>query len=516
MSMDDRDGKIWMDGELVDWRDANVHILTHALHYAWSVTLGTLTTSTAWAYDTNANDRRLATITNSGVTRNFTLSALIAGGGGAKNPYDIQSIVDTAATTHPWLSQTHSYGYDNADRLLTANQSTPGNYTYAYDKLDNATSVTNPGAAAVTPTYNGLNQLATWGAKTYAYDANGNTLSGDGSKTYKWDAEGRLVQIDYVGLAPKKTQFSYDGLGRRTVMVETPQTGSAVTTRYQWCGGRICTKRSGTDTVTARYYPEGEYIASGTKKYVYQTDQLGSVRDVMDASTATRVAAIDYGPYGNRARTNGTVTPGYQYAGLFYHATSGLMLSATRALDTGTGRWLNRDPIREAGGVNVYGYVGGNPIMRVDPDGRNPIVMGAIVGTIAVIHYTRNYWNQSITFPNARDNWDEMKPEKSIWHRMGSGNEDNRKFVSRGDGGHSEAIFSKNGCPVAEDRNMATYNFFGPAYASGIPHAIFDVVPYMIFGNSPADHMTLDRFLAPFEFFQGLTPESERRLTPAP
>ena len=36
-SYDDRDGKIWMDGELVDWREANVHILTHALHYASSV-----------------------------------------------------------------------------------------------------------------------------------------------------------------------------------------------------------------------------------------------------------------------------------------------------------------------------------------------------------------------------------------------------------------------------------------------------------------------------------------------
>jgi branched-chain amino acid aminotransferase len=34
---DDRDGKIWMDGALVDWRDANVHILTHALHYASSI-----------------------------------------------------------------------------------------------------------------------------------------------------------------------------------------------------------------------------------------------------------------------------------------------------------------------------------------------------------------------------------------------------------------------------------------------------------------------------------------------
>jgi len=34
---DDRDGKIWVDGQLVDWRSSNVHILTHAMHYASSV-----------------------------------------------------------------------------------------------------------------------------------------------------------------------------------------------------------------------------------------------------------------------------------------------------------------------------------------------------------------------------------------------------------------------------------------------------------------------------------------------
>jgi branched-chain amino acid aminotransferase len=33
MSMSDRDGKIWMDGQLVDWRDAKIHVLTHTLHY---------------------------------------------------------------------------------------------------------------------------------------------------------------------------------------------------------------------------------------------------------------------------------------------------------------------------------------------------------------------------------------------------------------------------------------------------------------------------------------------------
>jgi branched-chain amino acid aminotransferase len=37
MSMADRDGKIWYDGKLVNWRDANVHVLTHTLHYGMGV-----------------------------------------------------------------------------------------------------------------------------------------------------------------------------------------------------------------------------------------------------------------------------------------------------------------------------------------------------------------------------------------------------------------------------------------------------------------------------------------------
>src|SRR4026209_115326 len=36
-TFDDRDGWIWFDGKLVPWREANIHVLTHALHYASSV-----------------------------------------------------------------------------------------------------------------------------------------------------------------------------------------------------------------------------------------------------------------------------------------------------------------------------------------------------------------------------------------------------------------------------------------------------------------------------------------------
>lgn len=325
--------------------------------------------ATSWAYDSTTNDQRLLTITNSGATRSYGLSYIIQGGGGTSSPYDIQGITDTAAATHPWTSQTHGYSYDQADRLLTASQTIPGNNAYVYDKLDNATTVTIPGAGTVNPTYNAMNQLATSGAKTYAYDANGNTLSGDGTKTYKWDAENRLVEIDYVGTTAK-TQFAYNVLNQRVVMTETPASGSAVVTRFLWCGERICQTRTSADVVTRRDYGEGEHSIASGQKLVCANDQLGSTRDILDATSGALVGAYDYGPYGNITRSWGTANTDYRYSGLFFHSTSGLYLSATRAYDPVTGRWISRDSIGEAGGTNVYTYADANPTNKVDPDGR--------------------------------------------------------------------------------------------------------------------------------------------------
>jgi branched-chain amino acid aminotransferase len=47
MSMADRDGKIWKDGELVEWRDAKLHVLTHSLHYGMAVFEGVRAYKTA-------------------------------------------------------------------------------------------------------------------------------------------------------------------------------------------------------------------------------------------------------------------------------------------------------------------------------------------------------------------------------------------------------------------------------------------------------------------------------------
>ena len=46
-ALSDRDGKIWMDGQLVEWRDAKIHVLTHTLHYGCGVFEGVRAYNTA-------------------------------------------------------------------------------------------------------------------------------------------------------------------------------------------------------------------------------------------------------------------------------------------------------------------------------------------------------------------------------------------------------------------------------------------------------------------------------------
>ena len=324
--------------------------------------LANTTVSTAWGYDTNAHDRRLISITNSGITRSYALGYV---NGGVTNPYDILSMVDTAAKGHPFSSTSHSYTYDLSDRLLTATSPSLGNYAYTYDRLDNATRITGS-SGTISASYNNLNQLATWGAATYAYDADGNTLS-DGARTYKWDAENRLIEVDYVG-STKKSTFAYDGLGHRRIETESSG-GVTATTHYLWCGTVICQTRDGSDTVVRRDLDEGEANAKTGQKLVYMPDQLGSTRDVLDAGTGARVASYDYSPYGTLTRSSVTTATEYQYAGLFFHLASGKYLSTYRPFDEATGRWLSRDPIGESSGTNLYAYVENDPTNLIDPLG---------------------------------------------------------------------------------------------------------------------------------------------------
>jgi len=62
----------------------------------------------------------------------------------------------------------------------------------------------------------------------------------------------------------------------------------------------------------------------------------------------------------------------FAFTGHYYHAAAGLHLAPFRAYDAETARWLSVDPIRERGGLNLYGYVENEPVRFWDPLGLNP------------------------------------------------------------------------------------------------------------------------------------------------
>ena len=207
----------------------------------------------------------------------------------------------------------------------------------------------------------------------YAYDAVGNTTAWAGW-TCTWDAENRLASIERPDAAGTITKyaFGYDGLSRRVVQtVTTKPAGGTETTQsvtwYLWVGSTLLQERAANGiTVTKEFRPLGE--KHGSTVYQYTLDHLGSVRQLINTA-GTVVGSYTYSPYGERSVVAGSVVSAKGYTGHFAHGGTGLWLTWFRAYDPNTGRWLSRDPIGEAGGMNLYGYVGNSPFSFIDPLG---------------------------------------------------------------------------------------------------------------------------------------------------
>jgi RHS repeat-associated protein len=280
---------------------------------------------TAWSYQPNVGDRRLASVNNTGLSSgqysNFTIT--------------------TKPTLEDWISE--------------------------IDESTDGSTIATPATGTQSATYNNLNQLTNLSGQAYTYDNNGN-LTADGVRNYAWDAENRLVKITYAGVSGQETDFAYDGLGRRTAITSIPAGGGAgTTTGYVWCGSRLCQARNSTYTTTSReYLVEGEYLpGSPAQTHYYGIDQVGSVRRVF-ASTSN-APAYDYDPYGNLTSSASRFAD-FGYAGMLYNQDSSLSLTWYRVYDPSIGRWISRDPIGEISDAsgNLYLYVHSSPISNLD------------------------------------------------------------------------------------------------------------------------------------------------------
>ncbi len=198
----------------------------------------------------------------------------------------------------------------------------------------------------------------------------------------------------------------------------------------------MCEARDAGSAVTAQYFKFGEAI-SGTS-YFYNKDHLGSIRELTDGSDNI-LSQYNYSPYGQAMKFSENVPSDFQYASYYYHAPSGLNLTVNRAYSAQLGRWINRDPILEEGGLNLYEYVLNDPLNKNDPLGLQEATIigctggpgGAAIGaaidiavaaglaaaigvTLAdfVAHMGHNQLDPSTPLKHEIKDWEKMNPDK--------------------------------------------------------------------------------------------------------
>ncbi|EDY18791.1 YD repeat protein [Chthoniobacter flavus Ellin428] len=226
-----------------------------------------------------------------------------------------------------------------------------------------------------------------WPTQSLFYDLVGNLTSkadGTNNVSYEWDAANNLIAIDS---GTHRTEFGYNGQGQRVKITEKENGVVTDSKRLLWNGMTLCEERDATGaTVNKRFFGGGEQVANGPSagSYYYATDHLGNISEMTDSTGAVR-ADYDYTPYGTRTKTAGDLDTNLGFTGHYLHQLSGLYLTPTRLYDPATARWLARDPIGEDGGLNLYAYVGGNPLNAIDPSGQSwgGFFLGVGVGVLA-------------------------------------------------------------------------------------------------------------------------------------
>ena len=286
------------------------------------------------------------------------------------------------------------YKYDNAGKLITLmnyNSNTMevvSAYTYEHDDNSNRENVSRYlplGNASFSTTnaaysYNADNQLTSDGVNSYSYDNNGNleSISGSPAMNFTYNVLNQLVEYSD---GSQVYNYSYDALGNRIAKEVNTTTTKYVVNPAAGLPSVIA-ETDVNGTITA-YYVYGlglisKIDASGEDAYYYQYDGLGSTVAITDEN-GTIVNKYAYGDFGEEAenRVEGVSNP-FRYVGRYGVQTDAddLLYMRARYYKPSVGRFINKDPIGLAGGMNLYNYVGGNPIGRIDPMGLWSIQIG--------------------------------------------------------------------------------------------------------------------------------------------
>ena len=337
------------------------------------------------------------------------------------------------------------YSYDNASRFTGIVEQKIGgaaicSYAYALDGVGNHHSVTatEPLTGSVLPkdvsyTHDKANRLLSAGSVTYTYDNNGNraTSTAAGGTTYAWNHENMLTGI--VENSPfRSVQYQYDGMNNCIARIE----GSNTTKYVLDLSGdmsRVLAETDENGTIQA-YYVYGlgliSRITPDESRHFYHYNNRGDTIALTDASGNVTDSYV-YDEYGKLLESTGSTVNPFKFVGRYGVMDEGddLYFMRARFYDAEVGRFLSEDPLGfEGGDWNLCAYVGGNPMVGIDPEGTfsiswNPLnaVVASVVELPSMVgnftqqsYYTYKYFDAYYHGEyDARDAYSELAQESS-------------------------------------------------------------------------------------------------------
>ncbi len=262
----------------------------------------------------------------------------------------------------------YGYGFDSAANCLGFAIGSVTNY-FRVNQLNQCTELIFPSVG---------------GAALHEYDLDGNLVRIPGMALYAWDDENRLYSATVLqGIVTNRYDYQ-----NRLVRQNLPgKTRSSVFDRWNLIFERIRYDAGQIEEVEYFWGPDKSEtlrdacgvggLVAVSKNGAYYFPYYGTNGEILgyvDESGA-HVASYAYGPFGESASTSGNMADqfSFRYMTKRLDPVVGLYDFGERWYSVALRRWINRDPLGEDGGINLYAFCNNDPVNKFDPNGCIPL-----------------------------------------------------------------------------------------------------------------------------------------------